>query len=174
MAEAAEMKSNRVRPIDPGNRAEVELVAARMRQTLVEVLGEQRGVAMYSMDWLVERVLWHLDPGKSTAQVLLSEDAAGHVTGHTIVRLETDDDGKRIGLFSTTFVEPASRKLAIASALLSRGEGWMLSHAMTTAVTYTSETNTRLINLFRKHGYEIVLARSEMVRLERLIGGAPP
>lgn len=158
---------HRIRAIDPSSPAEVDLVALRMRQTLVEVLGQERGAALYAMDWLRQRVLWHLNPEKSTGQVFLSEDQAGHVTGHTIVRVDLDDAGKEIGLFSTIFVEPESRRTAVAATLLSRGEEWMLQHGLTEAVTYTSDSNVKLINLFGKYGYSIVGSASEMVRLAK-------
>lgn len=138
-----------------------------MRQTLVEVLGEERGSTLYTMAWLRRRVLWHLNPQKSTGQVFLSENADGHVTGHTIVRVERDDDGRDIGLFSTFFVEPESRRTAVATSLLRRGEEWMLQHGMTEAVTYTSDTNVNLINLLGQNGYRMVDAGSEMVRLAK-------
>ena len=38
--------------INPHSTDEIELVAARMRQTLIEVLGEEEGTALSSMDWL--------------------------------------------------------------------------------------------------------------------------
>jgi GNAT superfamily N-acetyltransferase len=158
---------HRIRAIDPSSPAEVELVAGRMRQTLAEVLGEERGIALYTMEWLRQRVLWHLDPEKSTAQVFLSENADGHVTGHTIVRVERDDDEREIGLFSTFFVEPESRRTAVATSLLRRGEAWMLEHGLPEAVTYTSDANVKLINLLSKHGYSIVWHGSEMVRLAK-------
>jgi GNAT superfamily N-acetyltransferase len=158
---------HRIRAIDPSSPAEVDLVAVRMRQTLIEVLGEERGRAFYTMAWLRRRVLWHLNPDKSTAQVFLSENSAGHVTGHTIVRVERDDDGREIGLFSTFFVEPESRRTAVATSLLRRGEEWMRQHGMTEAVTYTSDSNVKLINLLGKHGYKIVDSGSEMVRLAK-------
>jgi GNAT superfamily N-acetyltransferase len=138
-----------------------------MRQTLVEVLGEETGGTLYTMDWLRQRVLWHLNPEESTAQVFLSENSAGHVTGHTIVRVDRDDDGKEIGLFSTIFVEPESRRTAVATSLLRRGEEWMLEYGLMEAVTYTSDSNMKLINLLGKHGYRIVDSRSEMVRLAK-------
>jgi GNAT superfamily N-acetyltransferase len=160
---------HRIRAIDPGNAAEVELVAARMRQTLVEVLGDETGRSLYTMDWLIQRVRWHLDPAKSTAAVFLAETREGRVTGHTIVRIECDDAGKAFGLFSTTFVEPESRRLAVATQLLLRGEAWMRAHGMTEAATYTAETNAKLIGLYHKHGYAIVETRSEMVRLAKVL-----
>lgn len=141
-----------------------------MRQTLIEVLGEEAGTDLCTMDWLRERVRWHLDPEKSVARVFLSENGDGHITGHTIVRVELDDAGKKIGLFSTTFVEPESRNQSIASMLLMRGEQWMLDHGLTEAVTDTSESNTKLINLYTKHGYAIVDARAGMVRLAKALG----
>jgi GNAT superfamily N-acetyltransferase len=158
--------TSRVRPMALSSHAEVELVATRMRETLVEVLGQERGVALYTMEWLRERVLFHLDPAKSTATVLLSENQAGHVTGHTIVRIE-EEAGRKIGLFSTIFVEPDARRAGVAASLLMCGEAWMVQQRVAEATTYTSDANVKLINLFQKHGYRVTGAESEMVRLAR-------
>ena len=173
--------AHRVRPIDPRADAEIDLVAARMRETLVEVLGEARGGSMYTMEWLRQRVLFHLDPRRSTAQVFLAEDVDGAVTGHTIVRVERGDDGRAFGLFSTTFVAPAWRRRATATALLLRGEAWMIDQGLPEAATWTSDANVKLIALYRKHGYAIVeLGKDEtgagMVRLAKPLAApaAPP
>jgi GNAT superfamily N-acetyltransferase len=157
-----------VRPIDPRSPAEIEIVAERMRQTLVEVLGEVRGTSMYTMDWLRDRVRFHLDPARSTAEVFLAEDD-GRIVGHTIVRVEVEDGGRSMGLFSTTYVEPAHRRGGVASLLLERGEAWMRARSLGHAVTYTDEGNARLIRLYEKHGYRIVDAQQQMVKLEKAI-----
>ena len=47
----------KIRQINPSSSSEIELVAKRMRDTLMEVAGAERGEAMYSMEWLIERVL---------------------------------------------------------------------------------------------------------------------
>ena len=159
--------AHQIRVIDPQSRAEVELVASRMRQTLVEVLGEEVGGSMYTMDWLVQRVLWHLDPNQCVGQVFLSEDSEGRITGHTIVRIERDQAGEQIGLFSTFFVEPGSRNRAIATTFVSHGEKWMLDHGMRTAVTYTAESNGRLKNLLISLGYQAVAVQNQMIALSK-------
>src|SRR5437762_9348922 len=56
----------RIRPVDPTSESELELAARRMRLTLNEVLGEEAGTALYSMEWLRQRVLWHLNPANCT------------------------------------------------------------------------------------------------------------
>jgi hypothetical protein len=157
----------RIRAINPQSRAEVELVASRMRQTLVEVLGEEVGGNMYTMDWLIQRVLWHLDPNQCVGQVFLSEDSEGHITGHTIVRIQLDETGKKIGLFSTFFVEPGSRNQAVATSFVVHGEKWMLDHGMTTAMTYTAESNDRLKNLLISLGYRAGVAQNQMIALSK-------
>jgi GNAT superfamily N-acetyltransferase len=106
------------RPIDRCSDPEISLVAQRMRQTLVEVLGEERGTALYSLDWLLQRVKWHLDPQQAVAEIFLAEDCQGTIVGHTIVRKDLDIQGREIGLFSTTFVDPAFRKSGVATKLL--------------------------------------------------------
>lgn len=143
------------------------MVAERMRETLVEVLGEDRGASMYTMEWLRNRVRFHLDPTRSTAAVFVAEDASGRIDGHTIVRLERDEEDRAYGLFSTTYVAPDARRAGLATSLLRRGEAWMLEHGLTTAATATSSTNEKLIRLYEGHGYAITHSSDEMVRLEK-------
>lgn len=169
----------RIRDIDPASVAEVDLVARRMRQTLVEVEGEEAGRALYTLQWLRDRVRWHLDPASTTGRVFVAEGPGGRVLGHAIVRIEADDSGRRFGLFSTLFVDPGSRKQAVGTRLLRHGEVWMASHALPEAATWTSSTNAKLIGLCGKHGYAITarhvheVTGTVMVRLAKpLEGGA--
>lgn len=155
-----------VRPIDAASDHEVALVADRMRLTLVEVLGEARGSSMYSMDWLRDRVRHHLDPARSTGAVFVA-DVGGEVVGHTIVRVDADDDGSPIGLFSTTYVAPEARRRGVACALVEAGEGWIRGRSLLVAYTYTSPTNVKLVRLFERFGYSVVDQRGEMIRLAK-------
>lgn len=117
------------------------------------------------------------DAHQGIGQTFLSENEDGGVTGHTIVRIEHDDSGKQFGLFSTTFVAPEFRRQAIADSLLRRGETWMVEHGVNEAVTYTSDANTKLINLYEINGYKIVevLPGKKMIKLAKplLRVGAP-
>lgn len=153
----------RIRRINPHADTEIDLVAARMRLTLMEVIDPQRGDAMYTMDWLRDRVRYHLDPSRQAA-VFLAEADDGTIVGHTIVRVQREDDGE-VGLFSTTYVVPEARRDGIAQALLQRGEDWMRAQRMTRAATYTSKSNEKLIRLYESRGYAIDLRSDEMVRL---------
>ena len=158
-----------LRELSPEAHDELELVAARMRLTLEEVLGEERGRAMYTLEWLRERVRYHLDPGRSTATVWLAE-LEGRVVGHSIVRLDRDDAlGGPIGLFSTTYVEPSARRAGIADRLVERGEAWLLARGMRVLCTDTSSSNEKLIRLFEARGYGIVHRAPEMVRLAKRV-----
>jgi GNAT superfamily N-acetyltransferase len=159
----------RIRPLASNDEAGLELVATRMRRTLVEVLGEKAGTALYTMDWLRARVSWHLDPEACTGEVFLAEDRDGRIVGHTIVRVDADGVGRPIGLFSTTYVQPEHRRRGIAKRLLARGEAWMTAHSMTEAVTYTASRNAALIDLFERHGYAVVEELSEMVKLAKAL-----
>jgi GNAT superfamily N-acetyltransferase len=164
------MSGYAVRPLGRSAAGEIELVAQRMRLTLIEVLGLAMGADLYSLDWLRARVRWHLDPARCTGEVLVAE-AAGEIAGHTIVRLEPDPSGETAGLFSTVYVVPEARRRGIANALVEHGEAWLASHHMTTFGTSTSATNTPLIALFAKHGYDIVLRvpESNMVHLSKTL-----
>ncbi len=167
IGDEGESAGDRIRVLDPGAADEVALVATRMRDTLIEVLGDETGRAMYTMDWLVARVLWHLDASRCTGQVFLAERADGRVAGHTIVRIELDERGQRFGLFATTYVAPASRKAGLAIALLAHGEAWMRAHGLTEAATFTDTFNTKLQKLYIGRGYVMSDAGGGFVRLAK-------
>ncbi len=101
----------RIREINRQSEVEITLVARRMRQTLVEVLGVEKGSSMYTMDWLYERVRWHLDPKETNGKVFLAEDFRGNILAHAMARV---DHGTSHGYFSTVFVEPASRRAGLS------------------------------------------------------------
>jgi len=162
-----------LRKIDPASEAEINLVAARMRETLIEVEGEEAGTALYTMEWLQDRVRFHLDPAKCKGEVFLAVGADGRILGHTIVRVETDDTGAKYGLVSTTYVIPESRRMGLATALLEKGEDWMKQRQLPESATWTSATNAGLIALYSRHGYAITQTHvhkttaTKMVRLSR-------
>lgn len=165
-----ELDSNfKIRQINPASLDEIELVANRMRETLKEVVGVERGESMYTIDWLIDRVRFHLDPNLSTAQVLVSENPNGEITGHCIYRIEKLEDGSNYGLFSTTYIIPNSRKHGIATKCLSIGEAWMINNGLRIAVTMTSKKNEKLINLYFKHGYKVTATSDEMLKLEKIL-----
>jgi GNAT superfamily N-acetyltransferase len=169
------MSSVRVRPIDPASNSEIERVAQWMRATLIEVEGEATGTALYSMEWLRERVRWHLNTSQVVAAVLLAEDANCKVIGHTIVRREVDESGQPFGLVSTTYVDPVARRLGVADELLGAGEHWFAEQRLRSFSTWTSSTNTKLIKLYEKHSYKQAetavheTTGTLMVRLEKTL-----
>lgn len=144
-----------LREIDPSSEAEIRLVAERMRETLIEVEGLEVGGALYSMEWLEDRVRWHLDPRCTTAQVLLAIDEDERIVGHCIFRIESPDTDP-YGLISTTYVLPSVRRHGWASRFLEQAQRWFLARGLSMSCTYTSSTNTPLISLYRKYGYQLV------------------
>lgn len=166
----------RLRPIRLDDTAAIDLVAQRMRATLVEVEGEQAGGGMYSMDWLRDRVRWHLD-GRA-AEVVIAEDPAGEIVGHTIYRTETSTDGTPFGLVSTTYIVPEARRLGVAQQLLERAESWFRARGLPQCCTWTSSTNTPLIALYARNGFAQAerapneLTQTPMVRLAKLLAEA--
>lgn len=169
----------RIRPLKPDATDEIDLVAQRMRATLIEVEGEAVGTALYSMAWLRERVLFHLDPQQAVAQVLLAvQEEDGQVLGHTIVRRELGPDGRAFGLFSTSYVAPSARRRGVADALLLAGEQWMRDQGLPAAATWTSAGNGKLIRLYARHGYAQVelhphaTTGTPMVKLARCLAPA--
>jgi len=157
-----ELLPSAITPLKREQTALVELIAERMQATLVEVLGEERGASMYSMDWLRQRVLEHLD--REDAAVFVAVDV--DLLGHTIVREEPWSGGV-LGLFSTIHVAPAARRRGVADALFDRGEAWMRERGLARAATHTAAHNTPLHRLCERRGYTIDLRDGEMVRLAR-------
>ena len=160
-----------IRELDPASGDEIALVAARMRQTLVEVLGEQKGTALYSMEWLVERVRWHLDAEQTTAKVYLIEESDGRISAHAIARIERDEGGRAYGYFSTVFVEPEARKQGRASTLIRHVETWLTRMGMPKVTYNTAADHQKLIGLFEQHGYRITHRTEAMVQLTKELSG---
>jgi GNAT superfamily N-acetyltransferase len=75
-----------------------------MRDTLIEVLGYERGSSMYSLEWLEQSARFHLDPDTCKGEIFVAE-VEDKIVGHTIVRIE-GGDGQHYGLFSTFYVLP--------------------------------------------------------------------
>ncbi|MBI3557111.1 MAG: GNAT family N-acetyltransferase [Deltaproteobacteria bacterium] len=157
----------KIREINPESQAEVSLVALRMRLTLIERVGEEKATAMYSLDWLVNRVLWHLDPSQTTAKVFLAEDRDGRVVAHAIARIERDENGRAFGYFSTIYVEPLLRNQGLATSLLLKVESWLSEMKMPKIIYNTAANHEKLIRLFGRHGYSVTHRESEMVQLTK-------
>ena len=141
-------------PLDPDDTASIDLVATRMRLTLVEVLGEERATEMFDHAGLVDRVWWHLDRSdpRRRAEVFLARMHTD-VVGHTMVRADVVD-GEELGLFATTYVVPAARRAGVASALLRAGEAWMRERQLPVAATFTDVHNERLLAFYASLGYD--------------------
>jgi GNAT superfamily N-acetyltransferase len=152
---------------------DIAWVAQGMRQTLIEVEGEAQGTALYDMDWLQQRVRFHLDPVQATAEVRLAGTVGGTRAGYTIVRAERDDAGQAYGLISTTYVQPEFRRHGLSKRLLSEGEAWFRAHGLPSAATWTSSTNAKLIGLYQGAGYAVdqehvhEVTGTRMIRLHR-------
>jgi len=153
---------------------EIDLIASRMRLTLIEVLGEEAGTSLYTMEWLRERVRFHLDPQQCVAAVYVAESDTGEILAQTIVRIEparpceASQSPEEYGLVSTIYVVPEARRSGIAERLLAQAESWMGEQGLRRAATNTGQHNQKLIRLFEKRGYTISL-RSEMVQLSRAL-----
>lgn len=159
----------KIRELNPQDDTEILLVAQRMRQTLIEVLGEVRGSSMYSLEWLIQRVQWHLSLENSIAKVFLSENVDGRITGHAIARIDSDHEEKCYGYFSTIFVEAEYRRHGIATSLMASVENWFRERGIQKIVYNTAGTNSKLIRLFVADGYVISLRHGEMVQLTKVL-----
>lgn len=158
-----------VHRVEPDDAATIDLIAQRMRLTLVEVLDETRADEMFDHPALLERVRWHLDrsdPDRRAEVFVALLD--GDVVGHTMLRVD-DVDGERLGLFATTYVTPPARRAGAASALLLAGERWMRAQGMTVAATFTDARNDRLLAFYAAHGYECRQLDQEWATARRVL-----
>ena len=157
-----------IRPLDRSKESQRALVVSRMRLTLQEVLGQEEGASLYTLEWLRDRLDWHLEGSSCAAEVFLAESTEeSSILGHTIVRLEEEEGGTPFGLFSTTYVTPEARRLGVAAALIEKGEDWLRRGGMTRFATDTASDNKNLIRLFERRGYTIALSMGGIVRLLR-------
>jgi ribosomal protein S18 acetylase RimI-like enzyme len=153
----------------------ITLVADRMGETLMEVLGEERGKAMYTHEWLVERVRWHIRSEEVRSCVLVAaKDSAhvGEIVGHILARTDVDEllhPVRRVGVLSTVYVVPAYRRQGLAMALLDAAEAWFCN-AVDVLVTNTDAENWPLIGLYEGAGYRTTFRDEErhMVQLSKL------
>lgn len=163
-----------VRIVAPNDAETIELIAQRMRLTLVEVLGAARANEMFDHSELVGRVHWHLDRSEPdrAAEVFVAEDATGWIVGHTMVRRESGEpfETEPVGLFATTYVEPRARRTGVASALLGRGERWMRERGLSIASTFTDPDNFRLRALYVRHGYHWTCVDDTWIRATKTLG----
>ena len=154
-------------PIQLGS-PDLQIVASRMRDTLIDVLGEEVGESMYSLEWLYDRAVSHIDGRLLGAIYIARVGPESQNVGHIIVRQEEDERGQ-FGLVTTAYVLPEMRRKGIASTLLGAAHTWFLSHRLFRTATDTAENNHPLIALYGRHGYEVIFHSKEkqMVRLSR-------
>ena len=127
----------------------------------MEVLGDEEGESLYSMEWLEHRVRFHLDPNQCLGQIFLVESPEGERVGYTIVRREEPT----LGLFSTTYVEQQWRRRGVAQALLRQGEAWMRQLGLERVATYTADDNLKLHQLYLAQGYQLIPGQCGFVQL---------
>jgi GNAT superfamily N-acetyltransferase len=156
-----------IRPLQEQSLSEVTWVAVHMRKTLLEVLGQVQGEAMYTIAWLEGRVREHLAMRKTNeGEVLVAALAGGELIGHTMLRIE-EESGMRIGLFATFYVRPEHRRRSIASQLIDAGEAWFNKRGLRIFATNTAPTNVKLHRLLQKHDYLLRPVNDDFVRLEK-------
>lgn len=160
-----------IRELSSDSETEILLVGQRMRKTLIDVLGEEKGCALYTVEALIDRVRWHLDTAKRNGRVYLSQDELGNITGQTLARVETDETGTEFGRFSMVYVEPEFRRRGIAAQLISTVEHWFQDLGMPKIIYNTGETNQRVIDLFCRRGYRVTYwnREGEMVQLTKTL-----
>lgn len=158
-----------VRHLEDATDREIEWVATRMRQTLMEVLGREHAESLYSLEWLRARVRWHLDLSPQQSRVFVAENALNDIVGHAIARIEVDDHGNQFGYFSTIWVESSTRRLGVASSLVAAVMEWCTEIRMPRVVYNTAADNAPLLKLLEHHGFRITLRDNDMVQLTQVL-----
>jgi GNAT superfamily N-acetyltransferase len=159
----------RIEPLRPDDPAALDGVAQGMHDTLVEVEGEANAQALHDLSWLRDRALSHVDGRLSPSAAWLARAGAA-IVGHCLVRREDDDAGP-LGLFATTCVHPAHRRVGVAQQLHRTAEAWFDAQGLARRATWTAAGNRPLIALYERHGYAVDLravhptTHSPMVRL---------
>jgi len=143
---------------------EIAFAASRMRSTLVEVLGVERGVSMYSLNWLRERARFHMGPER-IAKVLVEH---GMIVGHALARVDSPDD-TQFGLFSTIYVAPDYRGRGAATKLIEHVEDWFAGLGIEHVVYNTGAHHELVIGMFERRGYFITARADERVALTKII-----
>jgi ribosomal protein S18 acetylase RimI-like enzyme len=159
----------KIRDINPNSNEEIKIVAERMRETLIEVLGKDKGESMYSLEWLTERVLWHLDSKNTDGKVIVICNKEQKIFGHAICRIDYDDQKKPFGYFSTIFLAQEFRNLGLASEIVTFVENWFISKNVNKFVYNTATNHTAILKLFHKHGFKKEDSSSEMVQLVKRV-----
>lgn len=168
--------SLQLRALDAQNAAELAWVAQGMQATLIEVEGEAIGRSLHSLDWLRERVRWHLAHPCAAVWLVLEGE---RILGHSIVRAEGQVADLH-GLVVTTYVLPAARRRGIAQQLLDHDEAWMRGQGLRESRTWTGVNNRPLIALYERQGYRISqrvvheTTQTPMVCLARVLQSDPP
>ena len=154
-----------IRPLQSNSIEEIQLVASRMKLTLIDVMGDQKGSNFYSEEWLLDRVFWHVNLG-SNAEIFLCTDESGNIVAQAIVRKEKESD-REFGYFSTIYVEPASRRKGAAKLLIAKVLEWCHSRNLPKIIYNTATNNTNMIALLQKYEFKIELEAEGMVQLVR-------
>lgn len=106
---------------------------------------------------------------KREAKILLAENNNGEIVAQAIVRVETDTNNDSYAYFSTIYVTPEHRGQGIAKNLISEVIDWCNDKRLPYITYNTAETNERLINLYNKFEFNIVLRKSGMVQLKKIL-----
>ncbi len=156
----------RIRSINSVSEAEILTVAERMKLTLIDVMGLEKGSSYYSNEWLINRVRWHIGQGEN-ASIILCEDEKRNIIGQAIVRIENDKEiqDKDFGYFSTIYVVPQWRRKGVARKLIESVHNWCESKGLDKVTYSTAEGHKGLISLFEQFGYRVIIRSNQMVRL---------
>jgi len=156
----------KVRPLNIKSESEKDLIAKRMRLTLIDVMGEEKGSDFYPSSFFKERLEWHLNL-EDKCGVLVCESEAKDILSHVIVRVEKDSDihYRPFGFFSTIYVVPKWRRKGIARLMINEVHKWCLERNLSKVTYSTAINNDGLLSLLKELKYVEFKRAYEMVSL---------
>ncbi|MGY8685471.1 GNAT family N-acetyltransferase [Bradyrhizobium sp. UFLA05-153] len=151
----------KLRPLNEGSAAEIDLIVARTIDTVLETVPEfggsqARAVALIpNLTHAQMREMYVRDFPKPTHNFLVAE-ANGVVIGHSIYFLRLPEGAAPFGYLFTRFVTPSWRRRGVGSGMLAHTLAWFREVGATLVSAHTHPTNTAERGLLESAGFGLV------------------
>jgi len=155
------MQDIEIRDIDIKNESEFDLVTNRCMQTILETIPEfdnnpEKAQKQFSNFSFIEmRKMIKDSLADSNHKLLVAVNSKQEIVGHAIFSLKKDESNILYGFCFSRYVQKDYRRKGVATILLKKAEKWWEKNNAIYSVAATHEKNIKLIELFKKFGYEV-------------------